>query len=133
MKGFVLDSYALIAYLEDEPGAEAVERHLREAERGKADLLLSRINWAEVYYSVYRAKGEAKAEECLVVMEQLPIEVIEAGAGMAYDAARLKANHSIALGDCFAAALAISKSYPVLTGDKEFRKLGKKIAVEWLA
>ncbi|MBI5234397.1 MAG: type II toxin-antitoxin system VapC family toxin, partial [Deltaproteobacteria bacterium] len=34
MKGIILDSYALIAYLEDEPGAEKVERFLKQAEKG---------------------------------------------------------------------------------------------------
>ena len=49
-----------------------------------------------------------------------------------FSVANIKANHTIALGDCFAAAEAVKMDYPVVTGDKEFIKLGKMIQVEWL-
>ena len=132
MKGFILDSYALIAYFEDEPGADKVERILEQAEKDRATLAMSIINWGEVYYSMYRSKGEEKAEEALLIMEQLPIKIIEIDRNIAYQAAKLKANHSIAFGDCFAAVLAISMDYPLLTGDKEFKKLRDKVKVEWM-
>lgn len=132
MKGFILDSYALIAYFEDEPGAEMVERILEQAEKDRATLSMSIINWGEVYYSMYRSKGEEKAEEALLIMEQLPIKVIEIDKNIAYQAARLKANHSIAFGDCFAAVLAMNMDYPLLTGDKEFKKLRDNVKVEWI-
>jgi ribonuclease VapC len=132
VKGFVLDSYALIAYFEDEPGAGKVERILEQAEKGKARLFMSIINWGEVYYSIHRSKGAEKAEEAALIMEQLPIKFIVADRNIAYRAAKLKANHAIAFGDCFAAALAAGMAYPLLTGDKEFKKLGDGLTVEWL-
>ena len=132
MKGFILDSYALIAYFEDETGAEKVEEVLKQAENGRADLLMSIINWGEVYYSIYRSKGEERAEESLLLIEQLPIKVLDADRSLIYHAARLKATHPIALGDCIAAALAINLNYSVLTGDKEFKKLGDQVKIEWI-
>ncbi|MBI5233145.1 MAG: type II toxin-antitoxin system VapC family toxin, partial [Deltaproteobacteria bacterium] len=90
------------------------------------------INWGEVYYLTFRAKGEEKAEDVLLVMEQLPINIVDIDTSLMYQAARLKANHSISIGDCIAAALAMNKGYPVLTGDKEFKKLGEKLRVEWV-
>jgi predicted nucleic acid-binding protein len=49
-------------------------------------------------------------------------------------ACRIKAGHSISYADSFAAALAIIKRSPLLTGDPEFKTLDKQgtIAVEWL-
>ena len=132
MKGFILDSYALIAYFEDETGAEKVEEVLKQAENGRADLLMSIINWGEVYYSIYRSKGEERAEESLLLIEQLPIKVLDADRSLIYHAARLKATRPIALGDCIAAALAINLNYSVLTGDKEFKKLGDQVKIEWI-
>ncbi|OGW07967.1 MAG: hypothetical protein A2W75_00505 [Nitrospinae bacterium RIFCSPLOWO2_12_39_15] len=132
MKGFVLDSYALIAYFEDEQGANKVEQILEQSERDKINLVMSIINWGEVYYSIYRSKGEEKAEECLLVIEQFSIELVEADKELVYQAAKLKANHSIAMGDCFAAAVAMKMGYPVITGDKDFKKLGDKVKVEWI-
>jgi len=132
LKGFILDSYALIAYFEDETGAEKVEEVLKQAENGRADLLMSIINWGEVYYSIYRSKGEERAEESLLLIEQLPIKVLDADRSLIYHAARLKATRPIALGDCIAAALAINLNYSVLTGDKEFKKLGDQVKIEWI-
>jgi ribonuclease VapC len=114
MKGFVLDSYALIAYFEDEQGADKVEQILEQSERDKINLVMTIINWGEVYYSIYRSKGEEKAEECLLVIEQFFIELVEADRELVYQAARLKANHSTAIGDCFAASVAIKMGYPVI-------------------
>lgn len=132
MKGFVLDSYALIAYFEDEPGGEKIERILEQAEKGSLSLLMSIVNWGEVYYSLYRSKGEEKAEESILIVDELPINVVEVNRGLMYQAARLKANHSIALGDCFAAALAMNMEYAVVTGDKEFKKIRHAVSIEWI-
>ncbi|MDY6892835.1 MAG: type II toxin-antitoxin system VapC family toxin [Chloroflexota bacterium] len=128
----VLDSYALIAYFEDEPGAEQVKQLLIQAESGKTMLLMSMVNWGEVYYILYRSKGERIAEESKLVMDQLPITLVEADKPLTYQAARLKAKHAIAFGDCFAAALAMIHESQVVTGDPEFRRMESEVAVSWL-
>ena len=128
----VLDSYALVAYFEDEPGAEKVERILDQAESGKLTLLMSLVNWGEVYYILHRSKGENVAEDSKLIMEQLPVTLMDVDKSVAYQAAKLKAEHAIAFGDCFAAALAIINESHVLTGDPEFKKLGKELTVEWI-
>jgi ribonuclease VapC len=132
MRNFVLDSFALLAYLEDEPGAEKVERLLGQAEKSKNDLVMSIVNWGEVYYSLYRSKGVATAEDALLIIDQLPITLVDVKRDFMYVVAQIKARHSIALGDCFAAALAIEQGMPIITGDKEFEKLGDQIDIEWL-
>ena len=58
----VLDSYALIAYFENEKGAGKVERFLCQAESSRTPLLLSTVNWGEVYYALYRSKGKRGGE-----------------------------------------------------------------------
>jgi ribonuclease VapC len=132
MKNLVLDSYALLSYFEEERGADKVQRLLEQAEKGKLGLPMSMVNWGEVYYSLCRSKGAGKAEDSLLIIEQLPISLVEVGKAFMHDVAALKARHPIALGDCFAAALAIKWRCPVNTGDKEFEKLGNLLTVEWL-
>ena len=132
MKNLVLDSYALLSYFEEEPGADKVQRLLEQAEKGKLGLLMSVVNWGEVYYSLCRSKGAEKAEDSLLIIEQLPISLVEVGKAFMHEVAKLKAHHPIALGDCFAAALAIEHRCPVFTGDKEFEKLRNLLTVEWL-
>jgi len=128
----VLDSFALIAYLEDEPGANRVEETLKEAEMKRCTLLMSVVNWGEVYYSLYRTKGEDKAEEGLLILDQLPISLVLADKSQTYQASKLKAKYNIAFADCFAIALASQNQCKILTGDPEFKRVEKIVKVEWI-
>ena len=55
MKRVVLDASALMTFFEDRPGAAKVEELIAQATEGKCELLISVVNWGEVYYSVWRA------------------------------------------------------------------------------
>ena len=48
----VLDSYAVIAFLEDEPGADVVRNLILKAEDGKVKLAMSVVNLGEVWYAI---------------------------------------------------------------------------------
>jgi len=128
----VLDSYALIAYFEDESSADQVKELLQQAEEREKSLLMNIVNWGEVYYALSRSKGESKAEESILIIDQLPITLIEINRAVAYQAAKLKARYAVAFGDCFAAALAMVNQGQVLTGDPEFKNLEKDVSVIWL-
>jgi ribonuclease VapC len=132
MRDLVLDSYALIAYLEDEPGAGRIEKIFEKVKDGGCQALMSAINWGEVYYSMFCSKGEDKAEDVLIVIEQLPLEIVGVDRNTVYQASRLKAKYSVAFANCFAAALAVKRNCKVITGDKEFQKLEGEVSVEWL-
>ncbi|MEW6002941.1 MAG: type II toxin-antitoxin system VapC family toxin [Nitrospirota bacterium] len=129
---YVLDSYALIAHFEDEAGGEKVRRILRSAIDGKTRLYLSIINFGEIYYNTVRERGIEKANETKLIIEQLPITVIDADKTITIEAAKLKASYPIAYADCFAAALGVIKKSKVVTGDSEFKKLRKAVKVEWI-
>lgn len=131
-KGYVLDSYALMAHFEEEPGAEKVERLLKTARAGKTTLYLCAVNLGEIYYSVLRERGTGKADETLAILEQLPISIVDADKALAVLAGKLKAAHPIAYADCFAAALANQLNTKVVTGDPEFKKLENEVGIEWL-
>ncbi|MCX5895620.1 MAG: hypothetical protein NTZ51_07310 [Proteobacteria bacterium] len=49
MKRYVLDSFAMIAFFEDEPGADIVAKILRDIASKRAEGLMSIINWGEIY------------------------------------------------------------------------------------
>jgi predicted nucleic acid-binding protein len=132
-KGYVLDSYALIAHFEQEPGAERVEELLKAARARKTTLYLCAVNLGEIYYSALRERGADKAEEALAIIEQLPLSIVDADKALAVLAGKLKAAHPIAYADCFAAALAGQLNTKVVTGDPEFKKLENEVGIEWLA
>jgi len=132
VKRYVLDSFAIIAFFEDEPGADLVEQVLRELLSGEARAWMSVINWGEVYYSTVREQGTDAAEKVLLQLDSYPIEIVGADNELTKEAAVLKGTHRIAYADCFAAALARKKKAMLLTGDPEFEMLEKEAKILWL-
>lgn len=134
MANRVLDSWALIAFFEDEPAADAVEELLAQAGREKHRLFMTAINWAEVYYNTMREVSQEAAEQHALVIAGLPIEVVGIGDDLklARQAAIYKATYRLSLADAFAAALAKEKKAELVTGDPEFKVLEKEIKVAWL-
>lgn len=134
MPAKVLDSWALLAFFKDEPAAAAVEGLIEAATKSGEPLLLSAVNWAEIYYTMERAGGRAVADEVAAEIATLPIEV--AGLGddleLARQAARFKAAHKLSLADAFAAALAKARAAELVTGDPEFKALEREVKVVWL-
>lgn len=134
MANRVLDSWALMAFFEDEPAAEAVEELLDQASRGKHKLYLASINWAEVYYSTMREVSQEAAEQHAQVIANLPIEIVGMGDDLKLvrQAAIFKASYRLSLADAFAAALAHDKRAELVTGDQEFKALEKLVKIHWL-
>jgi ribonuclease VapC len=132
MKRYVLDSYAMIAYFEDAPGADRVAQVLRQLVQGKAKGFMSVVNWGEVYYNTMREQGVDEAEKVILQLDKFPIQMVEANKDLAYDAAKLKGKYRIAYADCFAAALCVRLKASLVTGDREFKKLKEGISIQWI-
>ena len=132
MNQYVLDSYAMIAFFEDEPGAEQVTGVLQQLIMKKASGFMSVINWGEIYYTTMREQGAETAEKVMNQFTKYPVQLVEADKAQTYEAAKLKAEYRIAYADCFAAALAIKLKAPLVTGDPEFKKLEDRITVQWI-
>lgn len=132
MSSMVLDAYAVIAFLEREPGYEHVEKHLDHAAQTGRNLLLCTVNWGEVYYNVMRETSPAKAEDVRRFIDTLPIELVPADVDLARQAAIYKASHKMSYADCFAAALAKRHKASLVTGDKNFKAVEHEVKIEWL-
>jgi ribonuclease VapC len=134
MANYVLDSWALIAFFEDEPAAGAVEEILDQANRDKHRLYLSAVNWAEIYYNTMREVSREAAEDQARMIANLPIDVVGVGDDLklARQAAAFKATYRLSLADAFAVALAKEKKAELVTGDPEFKALEKEIKITWL-
>ncbi|MGH7942765.1 MAG: PIN domain-containing protein [Limisphaerales bacterium] len=128
----VLDSFALIAYFRDEPGAPAMENLLIHAERKGAPFYMSDVNYAEVKYSVLKKDGLKAWDEAAKILESLPIKYQSTSRALADSAADFKARFKLSLADAFAAALAKEKKAELVTGDPEFGSLENEIKIHWL-
>ena len=128
----VLDSWALLCYLEQEPGYEKIIELFEKAVDSSKPLLMCIINWGEVYYQITRRFGDQKAKEIEQLIETFPITLVEANKELTREAARIKATKRIAYADCFAVALARLKKAELYTGDPEFKVVEKAVKVVWL-
>ena len=132
MKRYVLDSYAVIAYFEDEPGADRVAMVLRQLIRGKAKGFMSVVNWGEVYYNTMREQGVSEAEKVILQLDKFPVQIVDVNKDLAYEAAKLKGEFRIAYADCFAVALSVKLKANLVTGDPDFEKLQERIPIQWI-
>ena len=128
----VLDAHALLAYLEREPGYEKVKAAFLDALEKDSNLLMTSVNFGEVYYIVMRDCGQQKADEIEKVVQTLPIEIVDADVPLTREAAKFKAKHKVSYADCFAAALTKIKKAELLTGDREFECLQSQIKIAWV-
>lgn len=130
-QGAVLDSFALLEYLQDGDAADLVQEMLGRS-TGARPVLITWINMGEVLYIVRRRRGSDAADLVLAALDQLPLETVDAGRALTLEAARLKSRFSISYADAFCAALSRLTSLPVVTGDPEFRTLEREIDLVWL-
>jgi predicted nucleic acid-binding protein len=130
MRRYVLDANALIGFFEARAGtAEKVRHLLGESLRHDLPLLMSAVNWGEVFYIAWRRHGEKGAYEAEAKLLQLPIAVLAVDQERATRAAAIKQKHGLGYADSFAAELAIERDAWLVTADPEFAKVGKALAV----
>ncbi|MGB9867953.1 MAG: type II toxin-antitoxin system VapC family toxin [Bacillota bacterium] len=127
---FVFDSYAVLALVEDEPGAKVVAEIVADE---AAELYMSAISLGEVYYVVFRRHGEAAAEEVVrSVMEEEFLTIAEASWRRVKEAARIKAAGGLSYADAFVLELSLELGAPVVTGDPEIQAAAGGLGVEVL-
>jgi predicted nucleic acid-binding protein len=132
-KAYVLDSWSVLAYLEDEPAGAKVADVMAEAHEQGIPLLMTVINVGEVWYILARETSESEADRSISELHELGIEFCEADWKLAHNAARFKANHKMSFADGFAAALASQERGRVLvTGDIEFQQVSSEVKILWM-
>ncbi len=129
MKRVVLDASALMTFLEDRPGADKVEELISRGVEAKRELLMSVVNWGEVYYSTWRTRGREAAQKVLGEIAQLPIEIVDADSELTQIAAEFRAQHKLPYADCFAAALAQHRKASLITSDPNFETIAGQISI----
>ncbi|MFC1505012.1 type II toxin-antitoxin system VapC family toxin [Thermodesulfobacteriota bacterium] len=132
---FVLDSYALLGYLQNENFSDRIESALINARIGLDHLYLHAIHLGEAYYIVYRKQGPKIADMAYSRIKAFPITLISRiDEELLLSAARFKAEFPISFADAFAAAMSVIYKCHLLTGDSEFKRLenANRIRIEWL-
>lgn len=110
----VLDSWAVLRYLEDAGDAAAQVAELLDRDRP----LMSWINLGEVHYVLRRIHGEDDAVETVRDLRDV-VDARLADERLVLDAARIKADRPMSFAGAFAAALAVAHDAVLWTGDPE--------------
>ena len=132
-KVVVLDTWAMMAYLDGEPAAQTVRQMLRKARRRQVVALFSLINYGECVYVVEREQGLQQAQRAIGIIDQLAVQVTPVDRSLVFEAAHVKARHRLSYADAFAVALAKRHQGRVMTGDPEFRAVEPEVAIDWLS
>ena len=132
-KTYVLDANAVLSFVEDSAGAARIEQLLRDARRGSVALLMSVLNWGEIFYQSWQQRGEESARRMLDDLVRLPIELVPVDASQVLKAGEFKVVHKIPYVDCVAAALSDLRKATLVTSDRDFEKLGRHFPILWIA
>jgi predicted nucleic acid-binding protein len=129
---YVLDSFALLAYFQAEPGGEQVRDLLKEASAEKATAFLSAINLGEILYITERKLGRDTADNTLNDILRLPVQLADASTDRVIGAAHVKARYAISYADAFVVALAQEFKATIVTADPEFKRVESLTSILWL-
>jgi predicted nucleic acid-binding protein len=132
LKGAVLDSFAVLAYLREERGADRIREILESAIEKDVPVLISAPNWGEIRYIIERKSGRARWDDVRAKLLGLPLEIVPLDRDAAEQAGAIKATHAMSYTDCCAAQLAKDRGLPVYTGDPEFKLVEDQIRIVWL-
>lgn len=131
-KAYVLDSWAVLAYMEDESSGQKVADLIGDAHEHGIPMLMSVVNVGEVWYILGREVSEAEADKALHELRQLGIEFQDVDLELARLAGGFKAKHRMSYADCFAAALAKEHKAELVTGDREFKQIEGNVKISWV-
>ena len=132
MKPLLFDSYALLRFLQREPGSDRVRELLSRAREGAIPSLLNVINFGEILYITQRKFGAEARMRVFIAIQQMGITILPCPNSLVYAAAELKAQYAMSYADTFALASTIEQNACLVTGDREFRQVGHLVQIEWV-
>ena len=127
-KPYLLDTSALLSFIEDEAGADLVEQALKQP-----TTLLPWPVLLETYYITLQEEGQAEADRRIALVEQLSVKILwDMDEMTLLTAAKLKAEHRVSLADAIIAAFAIRRDAVLMHKDPEFDALTGLLPMEAL-
>lgn len=130
---FVLDSSAVIRFIDHEAGAERVKAIIQMGSRGSSETRISAIQWGEIAGVMRKRLGAQEQERVLQRLLQIDLRVVPASAERAVRAAELRIDRKIAYADAFAVELALdSPDHVLVTADYDFKAVADLARIEFL-
>jgi predicted nucleic acid-binding protein len=119
VQNYLLDACAVLAFLNDELGADVVNELLDRAKRREITLSMNAVNLIEVYYDRIRVVGTEDADAAIMeIYNTFPVSIIGTlNQSIVREAAHFKATGKISFADSVLVATARSTGATVVTCD----------------
>ena len=124
---YVLDTSAVLAFIRNEQGSDTVQKILSDAARQKAHVYVSFMTFTEVYYMIWRHKGEEAGKDVMGLMNTMSLDLVHSNNQLSLSAGRIKANYKLSLADAFVVATAIDKRAILVHKDPELEPMIKYV------
>jgi predicted nucleic acid-binding protein len=133
MVTYVLDSSAVLRYLDDEAGAARVAEIIKSHLAGRCEAIISAPHWGEVAGVTCKLHGRQAMELVLSRLSAFGFQVVAADADRAVGAALIKLKRGVPYVDAFGLELAAAAGERVfVTADFDFKPASRDVTIEFL-
>ena len=120
----ILDAWPILEWLKGrEPTTSLFREIVQDAIGDRNTLLMCRINYGEVIYSIRKSFPADRVDAALRALGEIPIRLSPVDDALVDEAVGLKAIYPISYADAFAAAFAMRSKLPLVSGDPELLNL----------
>jgi predicted nucleic acid-binding protein len=129
----VLDSSAVLRYLDGEAGAQRVSEIIKEHVANENLLIISAIHWGEMTGKIFQKHGKSGLDEALSRLLSFEFEIVPATAERAMKSGIIKAQKKIPYADAFGVELAgDSPEHVLVTADFDVKAVEQDVRIEFL-
>jgi PIN domain nuclease of toxin-antitoxin system len=133
MVTYVMDSSAILRYVDDEAGAARVAEIIKSHLAGRCVAIVSAVHWGEVAGITCKAHGKQAMELVLSRLSAFGLQVVAADANRAVRASLIKFKRDLPYVDAFGVELAgDSGDHIFVTADFDFKPASRDVAIEFL-
>ena len=133
MVRYVLDSSAILRYLDGGVGSDRVAEIIKDHMAGRCEAVICSLHWGEIAGQICKRRGAPAMELVLSRLSAFAFEVIPADANRAVRAALIKLKRQIPYVDAFGVELAAESSDHIfVTADYDFKPASRAVKIEFL-
>jgi predicted nucleic acid-binding protein len=133
MVTYVLDSSAILRYVDGEAGGTRVAEIIKSHLAGKCEAIISALHWGEAAGVLCKVHGTQGMDLVLSRLSAFGIQIIAADADRSVRAAMIKLKRQVPYVDSFGVELAASSPEAVfVTADFDFKCASRDVKIEFL-
>jgi predicted nucleic acid-binding protein len=133
MVTYVLDTSAVLRFIDKEAGSARITAVLRASRSGTVGIQISAVHWGEIVGIALKRHGALQASKFSTRLRSLALEVVPVTEQRAAKAAAIRLRYNIPYVDSFGIELASDTSdHRLITADFDFKPAEHDISIEFL-